>query len=164
VRLPVVGDTGQEERDGDHGRGGNARRDERRSRLDPPPREHDPRGDHRCRHEHPAPRVGEDDRHEPPVGEQRAEDAPPPREPKRERQRVGAEQRELVPDPDRRAQARDPPVVVVQPGKRLAGERPDDDRAEDRREAGREPARPVGEEEPERGERRVDERPVGVGP
>src|SRR5581483_7643830 len=161
-RLAVRGDAREGECDPDDDRGGRRRRDERRGALDAVVREREPRDEYGDRRHEAAARVGEEQRDDPRVREQRPVQPPAP---ERERERERAEQGELVPETDRPPEPRDARrAVVVDRRQHLAEQRPRGERAEEDGEAERELPRPAREVEAEEGEEDVDERAVRVVP
>ena len=172
VRLPVLRDPGQEERDRAHDPGRNAAADERGQALEPLPRQREPAGERDERREQAPARVREHERDQErvqPDDRARANDTrvpPARRRPQRDRQPEHHHERERVPVPDRRPKPRQPPVVLVQRGHGLSGQGPEARHADERADqpgadAGRE-RRP--RERPHDREREVGEPAVEVVP
>ncbi len=161
-RLAVARHAGQREGDPADDRCGQRCGEEHDGALEALVREAEPRDAHERRREETAARVGEEERDERRIREERACAAA---KGEGERERVVGRERELVPEADRPAQACDVrAAVVVEEGKDLAEKRPDDDRAKEDGEPVRERPRARGRPEPERREEGVQDGAVCVVP
>ncbi len=191
VRLRVLGDPGQEQRDSEHERGRGAGGDERQHAVEPVASQGEPDRERDERRQDPPARVREEQRQQqhvqPHDGARTLRPPAPGRRPQRDRNSEHRHERERVPVPDGRSKPRQPSVVAVQrrhdlpgqcpharqrdePAERPGGEprreeRPDE-RPEHREHEVGEPAvevvpRPVGQDRPQDRDASPDQEPRG---
>jgi hypothetical protein len=168
VRLIVLRDSRQRERDSEDRDGGASCNADGGKAADAIVRKHDPRDCGETCERDPEARVRQQHRQPGAVQQDRAGCRAASREPERDRHGNRGEQRELVPIVDGRAQAREPPVVGVERRDALREQRPAEQQRQQQCGAAHErlggPLQERGRERAEQRERRVHERAVRVLP